>query len=246
MRVTVKVSGDIKAILDNETLLASAAVRRGMQDAGEKIQATLRSQVTGAGFRGNGQGIAKAWRLRVYPPGGGFTLRPSALISTAAPNIIDAFEQGKPISASGGKYLAWPTPFNAAGGRRSAGGRGGVRVTTAEMMAAKKDAAVIPTKRKGLKLWCLRVRAAHGRTKDTGRFNKSRIRLFVGGKNVEILTGRIKAADRNKKVEELLARGYVALFFLAKQVSETKRLDVAGVFNTADAVLEASMQAALA
>ena len=244
MRLTVKVSDSVKNIIDGETLLISTAVRRGMQSAGAEVQQQLRDNVQAGGFASGADKIAKAWRLKVYPLNGGFTLRPSALISTAAPNIIDAFEQGVPIKATGGKYLCWPTPFNAAGGRRSAGSRGGVRVTPQDMVASKKEAAVIGTKRKDLKLWCLRVREGYGRTRS-GRFNKKRIRLYVGHKSIEILTGRIKASERNRRVEDLLNRGYVAMFFLAKQVAERKRLDVSGIFAKADDVLETSMQAAL-
>ena len=241
MQVTIKISGSVRDILDGETLLVSAAVRRGMQAAGAEVQQQLRDNAVAGGFAGGGgTKIANAWRLTVYPTNGGFTLRPAALISTKAPNIVDAFEQGALISAAGGRYLCWPTPYNAVRGRR---GGSGTRVSPQDMVAARKEAAVIPTA--GMKLWCLRVRSAQGQSRS-GRYNKKRIRLYVGARNVEILTGRIKASERDKKVEALLDRGYVALFFLARQVSERKRLDVAGVFAGADDVLERNMQAALA
>ena len=234
-------------MLAQETILSAAAIRRGLEAAATELQQSLRDQVLAAGFAGGGQGIANAWRVKYYPPGG-FTLHPSAIIFTRVPDIIDAFEQGVPITAKSSKYLAWPTGYNATAGRRSAGRRGGLRVTPAEMVAAKGEAAVIPTKRGGLKLWCLRVREARTSNR-AGRFTRAsqaKMRLFVGGKNVEILTGRLKASARNKIVEKLLDYGYVAMFFLAKQVSERKRLDVAGTFDAADALLEAKMQAALA
>ena len=240
MKVKATITGDLKAILEKEGILAAAAIRRGMEAAGREVQQELRAQVGAAGFRSS-KGLSNAWRMKVYPRGGIATLRPSALIYTQAPDIIDAFEQGKPITVRRAKYLAWPTGLNAALGRRSAGGRGGVRVTPAEMVAGK--ALVLNTKRPGLKLWCLKVSSAQNPTK-TGR--KCKLRLYVRGQAVEILTGRIKAGERKKRIETLLSQGYAAMFFLSKQTNPRKRLDVAGVFGRAGGVLEANLRAALA
>ena len=242
MKARITISGDLRAMLAEETALAAKAVRSGVESAGRRVQQELRDQVASAGFASS-RSLSNAWRLKVYPLGGGATLHPAALIWTQAADIIDAFERGVSIRANRTPYLCWPTPLNAARGRRTAGGRGGMRVTPQDMLAAKGNAVVLSTKRAGLKLWCLRVRKEQNRTK-TGRAGK--VRLFVHGANVEILTGRIKAADRNAKIDALLKRGYAAMFFLSKSVNPRKRLDVAGVFSRADAVLETSLRAALA
>ena len=242
MKLRATISGELKAMLEAETVLAAKAVRAGVERAGRQVQQELRDQVASAGFASS-RNLSNAWRTKVYPLGGGATLRPAALVWTQAADIIDAFEQGVPIRANRTSYLCWPTPLNAARGRRNAGGRGGTRVTPEDMVHAKGNAVVLGTKRPGLKLWCLRVRTEQNRTK-TGRAGKTRV--FVGGKNVEILTGRIKAADRRAKIDQLLQRGFAAMFFLSKSVNPRKRLDVAGVFARADAVLEASLRTALA
>lgn len=243
MKVTI--SGDLKKMLDEETVLAGKAIRRGVEAAGKLVQDELRQQVAGGGFASS-RSLSNAWRLKVYSSSGGSSLRPAAMIYTQAPDIIDAFERGAPIRARGTKYLAWPTPLNAARGRRNAGSRGGVRVSLMEMAHAKGESAVIRTKRAGLSLWCLRVREARGRSRVGAKFNKSRVRLFVGGRNVEILTGRIKAGDRKQRAADLISRGYAPMYFLAKQVSVRKRLDVAGAFARASSILETSLRASLA
>ena len=246
MEITATITGDLRAMLAEETVLAAAAVRRGVQRAGEAVRDQLRDQVRSSGIA-NADKLANVWRMKMYPAGETFDLQQTAFIyvpskgRSNAVNIINAMEQGQTIRAAGGKYLAWPTPYNAKQGRR--GGSAGVRITLADMIADRKGVVVIPTKKLGLKLWCARVRVAQGLTR-TGR--KGRLRLFVGGKNVEIVTGRIKVSARNKQIEALLQRGYVAMFFLAKQVPSRKLLDVEGVFNAAGDVLEAAVRRELA
>ena len=253
MRYSVSISGDLRKIIAEETVLAAQALRRGVERAGRGVQGELREQVRAAGFRGGGERLANAWRMKVYPPTPKFTLHPAALVYATdkgranAANIFDAFDKGVPIRARGKKWLAWPTGFNATGGRRQAGFRGGMRVTLAEMAADKKDTVVLNARgRRDVALWCLRVREGRGRRGKFGPFNKTRVRLYVGGKNVEVATGKIKAAERNVLVRRLLDRGYVAMFFLAKQVNPRKRLDVAGAAARAEAVLDSSLRAELA
>lgn len=245
MILTVRVSGDLRAILKEETQLAAAAVRRGVESAGRAVQDELRGQVRAAGFKGGGRGLANAWRLAVYPRPGVVTLHPAASIRTQAPAIIDAFESGAPITVKRTKYLCWPTGYNAASGRRAAGSRGGVRVTPQEMARSKGQSVVIPSRTPGLSLWCLRARQVGGsRSRVGGRFT-NRARLYVGNRNVEVATGKLKKGERNALIQELATRGLVAMFFLARSVTPGKRLDVAGVAQRAPAVLEREVRAAL-
>jgi hypothetical protein len=109
------------------------------------------------------------------------------------------------------------------------------------MVAARGQSVVIPSRsNRGLFLWCLRTREARG----TKRRSRNRIRIYVGN-NVEVLTGRIKAGERNEKAQGLLGLGLVALFFLKKTVNPGKRLDVAGAAQKADAALAGHIGAEL-
>ncbi|MGG5819648.1 DUF6441 family protein [Falsiroseomonas sp. HW251] len=183
--------------------------------------------------------MANAWRLSLYPPPATAprTLRPAALVWTNAPKLVDAFDRGVPIVARGGRYLAFPTPYNAAGGRRGASVRGGLRVTPAQMQAARGEAFVLRSSNPSVRLWCLRVRAASG----IGR-RARRLRLFVGP-NAEILTGRRRGQQR--RAREVLAQGFVPMFFLLRQVSLRKRLDVAAVRRRAPGILARALAAEL-
>ncbi|AWV21714.1 Hypothetical protein RADP37_05300 [Roseomonas mucosa] len=237
MKVTARISGSLRETIQEQTILAAGAIRRGVEEAGQEIQAELREQVAKAGFRGGGRRVANAWRLRVYPRQAKATLHPAALIYTQAPDIIDAFETGNLIAVKKAKYLCWPTGFNATSGRRNAGSRGGLRVTPQEMIEAR-DAVVLPVKdNPAVKLWCLRVRQASSIGGRSGR-GRGRIRLYVGRRNVEVNTGRGKASDKALRTERILKYQLVPMFFLARQVDPRKRFDVAGVAKRADAVLE--------
>lgn len=229
-------------MLDQEGPLAILAAQRGVERAAKAVQAELRAQVASAGFAGGGASLANAWRYKLYPTGGR-NGAPVALVYTRTPEIIGRFEDGKTITSSHGKYLAWPTALNLASARRGEGGTSKPRVTPAEMVQARGEAVVLRTHKPGVALWCLKVQAARGRTK-TGRLGK--VRVTVRGGDVQILTGRIKAADRQQKFEALLAHGYAAMFFLDRSVTSRKRLDVGGTFDRAGDILDASVRAELA
>ena len=106
----------------------------------------------GAGFAGGGANLANAWRTKIFRD----STSSAALIYTRTPDIIDRFENAQTVTAHSGRYLAWPTAINLLRGRRD-GGIANARVTTAEMVAAKHETAVIRTKKPGLSLWCLKV-----------------------------------------------------------------------------------------
>lgn len=155
--LTAAVRGDLRAAMEAEVRDAARAMRRGVQRAGREVH-ELRAQARGAGFSDRGRAVANAWRLSLYPPPAAAprTLRPATLVWTNAPKLVDAFDRGVPIVARGGRYLAFPTPYNAAGGRRGASARGGLRVTPAQMQAARREAFVIRSKSNpSVRLWCL-------------------------------------------------------------------------------------------
>jgi hypothetical protein len=230
--VAASVRGDLRAAMEAEVRDAARAMRRGVERAGREVQAELRAQARGAGFSDNGRAVANAWRLRVFPAPGVAprTLKPAALVWSNAPKLVEAFDRGTPIIARNARYLAFPTPYNAAGGRRGSSARGGLRVTPQQMQGARGEAFVIRSNSNpAVRLWCLRVRAASGIARRSRR-----LRLFVGS-NAEILTGRRRG--QQQRAREVLAQGFVPMFFLLRQVSLRKRLDIAAVRRRAPGIL---------
>ena len=134
------------------------------------------------------------------------------------PNVIDAFERGALIRAKGGrKFLAIPTGFNAARGRRGRAGKG-LRVTPAQMVASGQGFLRPFQSGRGF-VWCLPLRQGE----QTSR--RRRTRLVAGGL-AEIGTGNRKG--REAWARGMLARGMVPMFLLLPQVKLAKRLDVKG------------------
>ena len=242
MRVRIGVEGDFDGIVREETAETSRRLRDGIRRASDALREDLRGQTVTALPRG--RGIANAWRSKVFPENPfTVTLHPAAVVWSRAPNIISAFDEGKPITAKRSRFLCWPTGFNATSGRRNAGARGGLRVTAAEMAGARGQAVVIPTKSdRSVFLWCLRVRQASS-TGGRSRRGRGRVRLFVGNRNVEVNTGRGRAADRAGRAKDLTTLGLVPMFFLKKTVNPGKRLDVAGAARRAEGALFAHLGA---
>jgi len=151
-------------------------------------------------------------------PRSGQSLRPAGLVFTKVPNVIDAFERGALIRAKGGgKFLAIPTGFNAARGRRGRGEKG-MRVTPAQMVASGQ-AFLRPFKSGRGFVWCLPLRQGE----QTGR--RRRTRLVAGGVT-EVGTANRKG--REAWARGLLEQGMVPMFLLLPQVKLAKRLDVRG------------------
>lgn len=221
--IRAAVTGNLKKAMDQELQRVSASLKRAVAATGQQVQAELRAQARGAGFKDGGRSVANAWRLQVFPKAGvgPRTLRPAAWVFSKMPDVVEAFDKGATVRAKGGKYLAFPTGYNAALGRRNAGRRGGMRVTPEQMMEAGKrgEAFVLPSKANPrVRLWCLRVAGAYGTTKRT----RNRLRLFVGT-STEVATGKVKGLQQKRR--DILAKGFVPMFFLMRQVSLRKRLN---------------------
>lgn len=225
LRATIP--GNLKSAMQAEVRKVSGALRRAVATTGAQVQGELRAQARGAGFKDGGRSVANSWRLKLYPPPGvaPTTFKPAALVYSRMPQVVDAFDRGATITAKGGKYLAFPTGFNATAGRRNASRRGGLRVTPAQMIQASRrnEAFVLPLDgRPGRALWCLKVAGAYGTTKRTRR----RLRLFVGT-STEVVTGKVKGLQQRRR--DVLKQGFVPMFFLMRSVSLRKRLDVGSV-----------------
>lgn len=224
-------TGNLRAGLDQELRRVSGALRRAVTTTGQQVQDELRSQARGAGFKDGGRSMANAWRLKIYPQPGRAptTLKPAALVFSKMPDLASAFDRGVTVRPKGRKYLSFPTGYNAAGGRRNAGRRGGLRVTPEQMIAAGKrgEAFVLPLDgQPGRALWCLRVAGAYGTTQRT----RKRLRLFVNTAT-EVATGKVKGLQAKRR--DLLKQGFVPMFFLMKSVTLRKRLDIDAVRHRA-------------
>jgi len=229
----------IRAAMDEEIMAVAAGLRQAIERTGRQVQQELRAQARAGGFRDGGRTIANAWRLRVYPDAGTAprTWRPAALVFSNAPDIVDAFDKGVPIIAKGKHWLAFPTSWNALRGRRGASSRGGVRVTPAQMIAARGDAFVIRAKSNpAVRLWCLRVREARG----LSRRGRNRIRLWAGP--AEVLTGNRRAPAGGPRP----ARPRVRADVPADEARPLrKRLDIATVRARAAGLLAGNVVAEL-
>lgn len=220
MYLKAAIQGDLKAAMQAEVKRVAGAMRRGITTAAQQTQADLRAHARGASFKDGGRAMANAWRMAVYPRARE-TLKPAALVFSRMPDVVAAFDKGAVVRTKKGKYLAWPTGYNAALGRRNAGRRGGLRVTPEQMVQAGKrnEAFVIPSKANPrVSLWCLRI------TQEVR--GRRGVKVYVG-RGVEVATGRVKGLQQKRR--ELLSKGFIPMFFLARQVTLRKLLDIAAV-----------------
>jgi hypothetical protein len=211
--------GDLRKVLSAEVRAGERAAMSAVRTETEQVKQELRRQVTSS-LGGNARGIANAWRSKVFPRTGQ-SLRPAGLVWTKVANVIDAFERGALIRAKGGKFLAIPTGFNAARGRRGRGAKG-MRVTPAQMVASGQ-AFLRPFKSDRGFVWCLPLYEARGIGR--GRRGRGRTQLIAGG-IAEIGTGNREG--REAWARGMLERGIVPMFLLLPQVKLQKRLDVRG------------------
>lgn len=220
-----RIGTDLKRQMDAEIKAGQQAARATVQLVGEETQGTLRDQAR-RGFPQAGERMARLWRLQVFPRPGVQSMRPTALISSRAPTLADGFDRGAVIRAKGGKFLAVPTGYNLAGGRRG----GKPRLPPAQMVAAKKLTFVLPIKGSQNKLWCMRVTEAQ--SKGRGRRVVSQV---IAGNSMRIGTGRGTVAGlrpaRGRAL--LLKQGFVPMFLLLRQVQLRKAFDIAGTARRA-------------
>ena len=230
------VTGNLRAAMDQQVRQVAGALRRAVATAGKQTQDELRAQARGAGFRDGGRALSNSWRLNVYPrPGvGPSSLRPAALVTSRMAEVVRIFETGAVIRAKGRGYLAIPTPVNRAGNRRTNDGKFPMRVTPQEMLRA--GGFVRPTSNPAVKLWCLPLR-----TETTKR---GRIRLYAG-RYAQVLTGNRKGAEAMRR-QFAAERSFVPMFFLMRQVSLRKRLNVAQVEARAPSRFASAAQSELA
>ena len=104
-RLTVAFTGRLEEVMKAELEKSEKAVTLGVRRRVAFLKETLRRQVRIAGL---GEGVAKAWRDRVYPRGGN-SLDAAGVVFSKAPHIVEAFDKGQAIRSPNGFWLAIPT-----------------------------------------------------------------------------------------------------------------------------------------
>ncbi|MBB3995305.1 hypothetical protein GGR95_002960 [Sulfitobacter undariae] len=104
-RLNAALEGNLERFMAEELADLEVAVTKGMHNAAETLKNELRADVVQAGL---GRRLSNSWRLNRYP-GSGHSLGAAATVSTKAPHLIDAFENGVTIRSSNGLWLAIPT-----------------------------------------------------------------------------------------------------------------------------------------
>jgi hypothetical protein len=213
------ITGNLRAAMDRQVVGVARALRFAVQTAGKQTQTDLRAQARGAGFRDGGRALANSWRLEVFPkPGiGPRSLRPAASVSSRMAEVAMVFDRGAVVRAKGRRYLAIPTPVNRVGNKRSQDGRFPTRVTPQEMV--RGGGFVVGTSNPDVRLWCLPLR--------TEAAKRGRVLLFAG-RYAQVLTGNRKGAEALRK-QFAAERRFVPMFFLMRQVTLRKRLNIAQV-----------------
>ena len=191
--IDVGVTGRISDQVQQATDRLAEQITAGVERATDRLKGALREQVIGAGL---GQRLANTWRGRVFKNAG---LNAAGVVSTTAPQIIGAFDQGVTIVArNGSRWLAIPTD---AVPRRWGGGRMSPVDVEAQF---NRDLRLVPSRNRQAALLVL-DKVVPGRS----------------GRGLRPATTQRQAQGRRPVS--------VIMFVLVPQVTLAKRLDVAGV-----------------
>lgn len=197
MELRVK-ADDPRAIIDAMGVRIRQSFRKGTEETTQGLKAALRGQVKGAGL---GDRLANTWQGKTYPRAGVDSWHPAGVVSSKAPTIVRAFDEGTLVRSKDGLFLAVPTP---AAPKR---GVGGGRISPAnfpEQVYGPLHMVYRPGRPSLLVVNNARV--------DAGGRARSNIRTSKAGGAYSPLSGR----------------STVVMFILIPQVRLRKRLDVAG------------------
>lgn len=192
---------DIRQALSGAEVQIAKSVTAGMKQVTEGLKQDLRDDVTSSGL---GQRLANTWRGQTFPKTGE-SVDAAAYVSTNAPKLIDAFDRGATIVASGRKYLAIPTP------------EAGVRQISKRRTKGSTDNTLSPAsweRETGVKLRFIPTRTGGVLVADA--FYRRQARRYQGRKSFRAI--RESGPDKGRK--------FVVIFVLVKQVKLRKRFDI--------------------
>lgn len=208
----IAVEGDLEKYQRDEITLKKKADLYALKVGSDTFRRRLGAQ-TGTAL---GPRMAQTWQARTYPNGG---TNPSALVYSRAPNIISAFMADTVILPKKGRYLAIPTNFNRAGGRRG----GAARVTPKDMIASGQSFTRPRKNGPGL-IWFLTVNKAESQTHwatKTGKQMVGKVRQMA------YAGGLVRVGRYGRSTRDILAARAVPMFVLVPNVHLKKRLDPA-------------------
>ncbi|KQP02658.1 DUF6441 family protein [Methylobacterium sp. Leaf93] len=192
---------DIRQALSGAEVQIAKSVTTAMKQVTEGLKQDLRDDVTSSGL---GQRLANTWRGQTFPKAGE-SVDAAAYVSTNAPKLIDAFDRGVTIVASGRKYLAIPTP------------EAGVRQISKRRTKGSTDNTLSPAsweRETGVKLRFIPTRTGGVLVADA--FYRRQARRYQGRKSFRPI--RETGPDKGRQ--------FVVIFVLVKQVKLRKRFDI--------------------
>ena len=116
MKLDLRISPDLIAVMAAEISAGEKAVTKAIRQSGTDLKVAWRGQITGAGL---GRRLSNSIRSQTYPKSGD-SLQAAALVWSKAPVIVGVHDAGPLIRSKNGFWLAIPTP---AAGKGLKGGR---------------------------------------------------------------------------------------------------------------------------
>jgi len=200
---------EIDAALDAEFKGLSSRVRLATELAGRELLRDPLRGMTAAALQS--RKLPTTWRAKVYPNEGEATLSPAYFVSSKAPKIMAAFEEGPTIRPFGGRKYLWIPTENVPRGQ------GGRRLNPREVAAHVGKFTFRPLRNGGF-IALAAAKIARVRSHRTGANRNGRAGAL-----------HFKSAKKGETSPTL------AFFVLKPQVRLRKRLDIAGIAEKAGA-----------
>lgn len=209
MRITAALTGSLTQFMEAEIAKGKAAVTDGIREVADSLKNEMRKRTRQQGIA---DPIPNTWRAENFPKAKGRkSLDAAAIVYSKAPKIAGAFERPAQIAVQGGgKYLAIPTQFHPAYGRRRRRNDPPISPRT------------FPTDLYGELVFVRRPQEPHLLIVRTAR-------LLAGGKAAAGLT---RKGNRRKDAQS------VPMFFLYSRTRLNKRIDFDGAIRQAEAQID--------
>lgn len=101
------IEGRLDEVYAAERVAAAKAITAGIKQAARLTQNAYRRQVRKAGL---GEGLEKAWQLKLYPARGA-SMKAAALVFSKSKRLHGAFDKNAVVKATKAKALLVPTPL---------------------------------------------------------------------------------------------------------------------------------------